>query len=201
MAFFDRELVDRNLPETIQPVLHATKPLHERALIDLLDRIPAHAKPGGDLFDRQDLREPRNRVGESCRHARIAVEPRHRFDRGPAARTLDARAGHQQPRIPFGDRQIAHAPLGRFMDRHDRAATLRAALHMLGLGRESNDQSRGGLPKHIRLGLCLRAHLRDHKAFPSTDCLEQRDGTVADSLRHRILRCLQHATVSPFCHA
>src|ERR1051326_9017027 len=49
-------------------------------------------------------------VCEALRHPLIAIEPRHRFDRRPAARTLQARARHNEPRVALQQRQIANAP-------------------------------------------------------------------------------------------
>lgn len=107
----NRELVDGELPQAVQVILGGAQPQGEGPLVDLLDRIPAHAKPRRHLLDGKYLREAGDLLGQTGRHALIPIEPRHRLHRRATARTLKARARHDQPRIPLAQRQVAHPAL------------------------------------------------------------------------------------------
>ena len=126
MPALNRELVDRDHAHRTE--VDRAQAALQGALIDLLHGIPAHPEPRGHLLDREHLREARDLLGQARRHALVAIEPRHRFDRRPTPRALEPRARKDEPRIGLENRQVPHAPLGDVVNLHDDFAAATAAL-------------------------------------------------------------------------
>jgi hypothetical protein len=57
MPALNRELVNRDHPNSVEMILSGSKAGQQRSLVDLLHRIPANAKPLRYVLDRESLCE------------------------------------------------------------------------------------------------------------------------------------------------
>ncbi len=146
MALLDREFIDGNASHPGE--IEGSQPHRHRCVINRFHRIPTEAKPRGHVLNRQHGSESGDALGKPHGHARVPIEPRHRFDGGAAPRTEQPRARHQQIGRRIQNRQIAHAPLRSLVDRSHDFATPAAVLGRPGNRLQTENDLRARLAAH-----------------------------------------------------
>lgn len=84
----------------------------ERALVDVLDRLPVQSEIIGPVPDRHHRAQPRDALGQTPRHPRVRIEPSEQLELRPAVRARHSDPWELKLHGVLEHRQIPHgAPL------------------------------------------------------------------------------------------